>query len=1131
MSFLETVERARAFLERNGRVSRRALQREFDLDDSALDELIEELVEIQRVGVREGGALAWAGAVPPARTETLERERVPRDYTPKHLVDKILTFRSALEGERKQVTVLFADVEGSMDLQESIDLEQWHQIVDRFFQILADGVHRFEGTINQYTGDGIMALFGAPIAHEDHAQRACYSALYLRQNLQRYAQELKREQELSFPVRMGLNSGTVIVGKIGDDLRMDYTAQGHTVGLAARMEKLADSGKVYMAEPTARRVEGFVRSEDLGEFNIAGASEPIRVFELMGAGPLRTRFDLSRARGLSRFVGRADEMATLEAGLEQARTGEGGVIGVVAEAGTGKSRLCFEFLEHARARGFPVHEARGVAHSKMIPYLPVLELFRSFFSIAEEDSAETARDKIAARLVRVDPALTDSLPVIFDFLGVPDPERPAPQIDPEKRQRRLFGIAKRLIQTLGGADPAVVLIEDLQWIDGGSEGFFEQMVDVVGESRVLLLVNFRPGYHADWMQRSRYQRLPLPTLRTEAVRDLLADLLGGDPSVESLQDAIYKRTRGNPFFIEEVVQSLVESGSLEGTPGRYLLIAPLAQLGVPDTVQAVLAARIDRLPDREKQVLETAAVIGKQFERRLLREVVDLADAELDAALAALGSAGFVYEHALFPELEYTFKHPLTQEVAYASQLGERRARLHGTVARAIEEIHGDQPSAAAARISHHWEGAGEPFDAARWSHQAAVWVGFSDPAEAMRHWRKVRELASKAGDTEQARRLGVAACVWILRFSWRIGWDLDEMASAFREGRDFAENMDDARSVAQLCSAYGGSKAVALEPAKEALGLIDEAREIAGEIDDPAFTLRLVADWAVAYGHVGQPDESRRVNEELVEQMRSDPRLSSTIHRSRAYMFLLCSGSFSLLRQGRLAEAARMAEEAHRLARARNAVEVVGWAVATLARCHAAFGDPEGALRAAREAVEAAERLGGYMRGASYHALAEAHAAAGEWSRAREAAELALSIDERGSWYATSLNTLTEICIETGDYRRATELVEEARALGLPAGQGTEPDARFAHARLLLRVEGLAAADRVEAMLAELRDTCDTLGARLLLPRIDLESAEIARLRGDAPARELALRTAQRSFTEIGATARAERMAEEHRL
>jgi len=790
------------------------------------------------------------------------------------------------------------------------------------------------------------------------------------------------------------------------------------------------------------------------------------------------------------------------------------VIGVVAEAGTGKSRLCFEFLEHARARGFPVHEARGVAHGKVIPYLPVLELFRSFFSIAEEDAAETARDKIATRLVRLDPALTDSLPVIFDFLGVPDPERPAPPIDPEKRQRRLFGIAKRLIRALGGADPAVVLIEDLQWIDGGSQSFFEQMVEVVGESRVLLLVNFRPGYRADWMQRSSYQRLPLLPLGTEAVRDLLADLLGNDPSVESLRDAIYERTQGNPFFIEEVVQSLVESGRLEGTPGRYLLIAPLAQLGVPDSVQAVLAARIDRLPDREKQVLETAAVIGKQFERRLLQEVADLPDAD-----------------SLYPDLEYSFKHPLTQEVAYASLLGERRAHLHGTVARAIEELHDDQPGESAALISHHWEAAGEPFNAARWSHQAAVWVGFSDPAEAMRHWRKVRELTSKAGDAEQARRLGVAACVWILRFSWRIGWDLDEMSSAFREGREFAEGLDDARSVAQLCSAYGGSKAVALEPATEALALIDEARDIAAEIDDPAFTLRLVADWAVAYGHVGQPDESRRVNGELVEQMRTDARLSGTIHRSRAYMFLLCSGSFSLLRQGRLAEAARMAEEARDLARARNAVEVVGWAVATLARCLAAFGDPEGALRAAREAVEAAERLGGYMRGASYHALAEAHAAAGEWELAREATELALSIDERGSWYATSLNTLTEICINTGDYQRAAELVAEARALGLPAGQGTEPDARLAHARLLLRVEGLAAADRVEAMLAELRDTCDTLGARLLLPRIDLESAEITRLRGDATAREAALRTAQRSFTEIGATAHSERMAREYQL
>jgi tetratricopeptide (TPR) repeat protein len=909
---------------------------------------------------------------------------------------------------------------------------------------------------------------------------------------------------------------------------MDYTAQGHTVGLAARMEQLADPGKVYLGEPTARRVEGFVRSEDLGEFKLAGASEPVRVFELVGTGPLRTRLDLSRARGLSRFVGRADEMATLEAGLEHARAGNGQVIGVVAEAGTGKSRLCFEFLEHARARGVPVHEARGVAHGKMIPFLPVLELFRSFFGVAEKDAAETARDKIAGRLVRVDPALTDSLPVVFDFLGVPDPERPAPESDPEGRQRQLFAIAKRLLQALGGASPAVVLIEDLHWIDGGSEGFLEQLVEAVGESRALLLVNFRPEYHAEWMQRSTYQRLPLLPLGTEAIRELLADLLGSDPSVESLPDAIHERTRGNPFFIEEVVQSLVESGQLEGTRGSYRLVTPLAQLGVPDTVQAVLAARIDRLPEREKQVLQTAAVIGKQFERRLLREVADLPDAELDAALSALGSAEFVYEQALYPEPEYAFKHPLTQEVAYASLLSERRARLHGAVARAVEALHGDQPGAAAALLSHHWEGAGEPLHAARWGQRAAEWAGFSDPTEALRHWRKVRELASGAGDAEPARRLAVEACVWILRFSWRVGRDLDEEASVFREGRDLAERMDDARSVARLCSARGNSMGMALEPWGEALALIDEAREIAREIDDPAFTLRLAPDWVNAYESVGQQSESLRVSGELIEQVRSDPRLVGAIDRSRAYMILLFMRSGSLRQQGRLVESLRMVEEARQLARTRSADEVLNWTTVGVALCRAELGDPAGALQAAREAVELGERIGSIGRSVAYSALARAHDAAGEWDRARDAAERALSISAGGIWSATPLNRLTEICIETGDYRRAAELVAEARTLGLRPGNGHELNAKLAQARLLLRAEGLAAADRVEAILAALRDACETLGARLLLPRIDLEAAELARLRGDDAARERALRKAHRSFTEIGATGHAERMAKE---
>ncbi len=544
----------------------------------------------------------------------------PRSYTPKHLAEKILTSRAALEGERKQVTVLFADVKGSMELAEQVDPEEWHKILDRFFQILTDGVHRFEGTVNQYTGDGIMALFGAPIAHEDHAQRACYAALHLRDELRRYAQELRRKQSLDFHVRMGLNSGEVIVGKIGDDLRMDYTAQGHTVGLAQRMEQLAEFGKAYLTEATAALVRGYVALEDLGEFAVKGVSAPLRVYALEGVGALRSRLDVSRARGLTRFVGRDTDLQALETALESARQGNGQVVGVVGEPGVGKSRLCFEFLECCRAQGLTVIEGRAVAHGRDIPFLPMLQIFRAYYAITERDTDRTAREKIAGRLLLLDESFREVLPLLFDFLGVSDPERPAPRMDPEARQRQQFDILRRVVR--GGQGDTVNLIEDLHWMDRGSEAFLAHWVEAIGGSRSLLLVNFRPEYHAAWMQKSYYRQLPLAPLGPEAIRELLDHLLGRDPSVTGLAAAIHARTAGNPFFTEEVVQSLIESGHLRGAAGAYRLVTPVETLRVPPTVHALLASRIDRLAERDKQVLQTAAVIGKEFSEPILRAVL-----------------------------------------------------------------------------------------------------------------------------------------------------------------------------------------------------------------------------------------------------------------------------------------------------------------------------------------------------------------------------------------------------------------------------------------------------------------------------------------------------------------------------
>ena len=393
--------------------------------------------------------------------------RDPRADTPEHLAEKIRDARADLDGERKQVTVLFADVTGSMDLAERTDPELWRNIMDRFFTILCDGVHRFEGTVDKFTGDGIMALFGAPIAHEDHAQRACWAALTLQRELAAYATEVRRAEGLSFSVRMGINSGEVVVGQIGEDLRVEYTAVGHTVGLAQRMESLAEPGKAYLTDHTAKLVTGYLDLDDLGEFDVKGVSEPVRVHALAGAGGAHSRLDISRARGFTKFVGRGDELATLQAALEQARGGSGAVVGVVGEAGVGKSRLCNEFVERCRRQGIPIYEAQGQAHGREIPFLPVLQMMRSYFGIAESDSDQQAREKIAGRLLLLDEAFAESLPLVFDFLAVPDPLRPAPRMDPDARQRALLEMVKRLFHASSQREPGINLIEDAHWFDAG----------------------------------------------------------------------------------------------------------------------------------------------------------------------------------------------------------------------------------------------------------------------------------------------------------------------------------------------------------------------------------------------------------------------------------------------------------------------------------------------------------------------------------------------------------------------------------------------------------------------------------------------------------------------------------------
>jgi class 3 adenylate cyclase/tetratricopeptide (TPR) repeat protein len=1060
----------------------------------------------------------------------------PRSYTPKHLAEKILSSRSAIEGERKQVTVLFADLKGSMELSEAIDPEDYHKIMERFFRILTDGVHRFEGTVNQYTGDGIMALFGAPIAHEDHAARACYATLSLQEELRRYANELRIEKGISFSVRMGLNSGDVVVGKIGDDLRMDYTALGHTASLGARMEQIASPDRTYLTEHTAKLVEGLVALQDLGKHSIKGVKEPLRVYELQGIGRLKTHLEVSRARGFSKFVGRSGEMAVLEGALERALHCSGQVVGIVADPGVGTSRLCFEFVERCRARGgIFVDEGHCLAHGKTIPYVPILELWRSYFRITEKDSNEEARRKIAGTLLLLAPGLHESLPVVFEFLGVTDPERPVPQMDPEAKQRRLFALLRDVIQLQTERQPLILLIDDLHWIDRASDGWVAQLAELTNGRRFLLLLNFRPEYDASWMKRSWYQQLPLLPLGREAVEELLAGLLGTDPSLAKLGHRIRERTGGNPFFIEEVVQSLAESGSLEGTKGRYRLARPIETIDIPTTVQAVLAARIDRLPEREKRLLQAAAVIGKVFPESILKRIAEIPDTELVASLAALERGELVFAETLYPEAEYAFKHPLTQEVAYRSQLAERRLRVHAAVARAIEELAGDKLDERAALLAHHCENAGEPLKAALWHGRAGDWAGLNAADDAFRHWTRVLTLLEGISQSAETIELALEARARILTFSWSHGGlSAEQSAAMLQEGRDLGARTGGETALAKMLLSYGTARYVAAGSPIESLGPLEDSVPLADRAGD--LGLRIATRFALYQNYflLGRIPAALDLNATAVELAGTDLTLPQRFLGFTMSWVGYGVRGWILSEAGRLGEAAEALDRSRDIARRFGETVILSWTNTMGTLLCERSGDAPAALRHAREAMELAERTGNSLAGvAGHYASGIALLMNGSADEAAKSLGLAIrSIRDTGTsgmFEADAIAVLACAELAQGDANRARETATAALEMGRRRGMRlAECRALFALAASIRTLRGAEAHAEVEGILDEAAALVRDTGARAREPLIRLERAELARLVGDDARRRSELREAHRLFSEMGATGHAERLAKE---
>ncbi len=684
----------------------------------------------------------------------------PRSYTPKFLADRILTTRSSIEGERKVVTVLFADVANYTGISEKLVPEEVHEIMDGCFQILMEQVHRYEGTINQFTGDGVMALFGAPVAHEDHAQRACYAALSIRGALRAYDKKVREVFGSEFAMRMGLNSGPVIVGSIGDDLRMDYTALGDTTNLASRMQDLAQPGAVLVSGHTFKLVRDFFEFESLGRREVKGKKEKPETFELVRTTRVETRIEAAAARGLTRFVGRRKERKALGEALEGARSGSGQVVGIVGDAGVGKSRLMLEFMGSLPKGTCAYLEGRCFHHGTSAAYLPILDMLKAYFGIEEHSSESTIKERIEARMCGTDGEPRPVPPALHELLSLKVDDEKYLQLGPQQRRERCFQALRDLLVRESRAKPLILVVEDLHWIDQTSLGFLDYLIGGMRDEPILLVLLYRPEFTHVWASKAYYRKIFVDQLSGPTSAELVQAVLTKGEVDPDLMQFILGKAGGNPLFVEELARSLLESESILRKNKRYVLSRRVADIEVPGTIVGIIGARLDRVEGSLKQTLQMASVIGREFPYRILKEITGNEE-RLKANLLSLQKLEFVYETQLFPELVYSFKHALTQEVAYGSLLLKRRMEVHESIGGVIEKLHPESLEEHYELLAYHYAGSSNHKKAVEYLDLANRKTARASAMEqAKAYFNKAMELLDTLPETQESRERRTALLV-----------------------------------------------------------------------------------------------------------------------------------------------------------------------------------------------------------------------------------------------------------------------------------------------------------------------------------------------------------------------------------
>lgn len=851
----------------------------------------------------------------------------PKPYSPQHLADKILVSRAALEGERKQVTVLFADIKGSTELLADLDPEDAQKLLDPVLERMVEGVNRYEGTVSSVMGDGVMALFGAPLAHEDHAVRACYAALRMQQTIAQYSDEVQRSHGVPIMIRVGLNSGEIVVRAISNDLHMDYTVIGQTLHLAARMEQIAKPGSILMTANTFKLAEGYVPVRSLGPVPVKGISDPVRVFELTGAAAARTRLQAAVGRGgLTRFIGRSVEMADIRRALQLACSGQGQIMAIVGEAGVGKSRLVHEFVHSHHPENCLVLEAGSISYGRATPYLPVIELLKQYFKIDVHDGTRSIHEKVSGKILTLDASLLDAIPPILDLLEALDAEHPFRLLDPLQHRQSTYRAVTRLLLSESRIQPLIIIFEDLHWNDPLSLGLLDALVVGALESRLLLLVSYRPSYKDEWGNRPNYRQLHLKPFAGEDLTELLQVLLGSDANLTKLKSFVMERASGNPFFAEEIVRGLADSGVLEGTRGKYCLAKPLSSVEVPPTVQAVLAARIDALPAPEKHLLQEAAVIGYDIPLSLLHAICGLTEDEVGGLLGNLQDAEFLYAAQLFPELQYRFKHSFTHDVTYSGVLRERRRDIHARTVDAMERLYADRLGEHVDRLAHHAVRGELKEKAVRYLRQAGGRAAARMALTDARTWLEqaldiLKTLPKSSAQMEQAFEISLE-----LRALLRQLGEGRQMLEHLREAEIIAEELKDDRRRGLVC-AFMTTVQATLGELDEALATGSRALQIAERFDDAKLGI-------IATSHLEQTHYYRGDYEHVIELARKNlAKLPPDwVHEyfgmsvpasifDRAWLIM------SLAELGRFADAAKYEAEVIRIAEPTEHAFTIGWA------------------------------------------------------------------------------------------------------------------------------------------------------------------------------------------------------------